>query len=85
MSKDNANYDLDARNLRCPLPLLKTKMMLSSMKDREILKVVATDSGSYRDIPAFIKSSVHNLISVIFHEDTHEYEFLIEKKDIDNS
>ena len=85
MSKTNANCTLDARSLRCPLPLLKTKLMLNSMKDNDILRVVATDSGSYKDIPAFIHKSAHNLISVIFHEDAHEYEFLIQKKGIENS
>jgi TusA-related sulfurtransferase len=57
-------YDLlvDVENLRCPMPLLKTKQALSSMKSGQIVKVSTKDSGSWRDIPAFVELSVHTLI-----------------------
>lgn len=57
-------YDLlvDVENLRCPMPLLKTKQALSSMNVGEVVKVLTKDSGSWRDIPAFVEISVHTLI-----------------------
>jgi len=57
-------YDvlLDVQNLRCPMPLLKTKQSLSSLEVGQILKVVATDAGSWRDIPAFTDISCHELV-----------------------
>ena len=57
-------YDLlvDVESLRCPMPLLKTKQALSSMKSGQIVKVSTKDSGSWRDIPAFVELSVHTLI-----------------------
>lgn len=57
-------YDLlvDVENLRCPMPLLKTKQALSSIKSGQIVKVSTKDSGSWRDIPAFVELSVHTLI-----------------------
>jgi TusA-related sulfurtransferase len=57
-------YDLlvDVENLRCPMPLLKTKQALSSMELGQIVKVSTKDSGSWRDIPAFVELSVHTLI-----------------------
>jgi len=54
---------LDASGLRCPMPLLKTKLELSSMLPGEELEVIATDAGSARDIPAFVKLSKHQLVS----------------------
>ncbi|MBW0146489.1 sulfurtransferase TusA family protein [Marinobacter arenosus] len=54
---------LDASGLRCPMPLLKTKLELNAMSAGEELEVIATDSGSARDIPAFIELSSHQLMS----------------------
>jgi TusA-related sulfurtransferase len=54
---------LDASGLRCPMPLLKTKLELNSMAAGEELEVIATDAGSARDIPAFLRLSNHELMS----------------------
>lgn len=61
----NLSYDceLDVCGLRCPMPLLKTKQALSSMSAAQIIKVTATDAGSWRDIPAFIELTSHILVS----------------------
>jgi len=58
-----AQRTLDASGLRCPMPLLKTKLELNSMSPGDELEVIATDAGSARDIPAFIRLSSHELIS----------------------
>lgn len=66
---------LDARGLTCPMPLLKTKLELNGMAAGEVLEVVASDPGSLRDIPAFIKLSYHELMAV--DEAPECYRFLI--------
>ncbi|AHI27741.1 MULTISPECIES: sulfurtransferase TusA family protein [Marinobacter] len=66
---------LDASGLLCPMPLLKTKLELNSMTPGEELEVIATDSGSARDIPAFIKLSSHQLVSSA--ETDGQYRFVI--------
>ncbi|MFE8071468.1 sulfurtransferase TusA family protein [Marinobacteraceae bacterium S3BR75-40.1] len=53
---------LDASGLECPMPLLKTKLALNTMSPGEVLEVLATDPGSARDIPAFLKLSPHELL-----------------------
>ena len=58
-----ADRILDASGLRCPMPLLKTKLELSSMASGEVLEVIATDTGSSRDIPAWLSMSSHTLVS----------------------
>lgn len=58
-----ADRMLDASDLRCPMPLLKTKLALNDMTSGETLEVLATDSGSSRDIPAWLDLSAHTLVS----------------------
>jgi len=68
---------LDVSHLRCPMPLLKTKQALSSMTLGQIVKVVCTDAGSWRDIPAFVELTSHTLL---FSEQSEEYFiFMIQK------
>jgi tRNA 2-thiouridine synthesizing protein A len=55
--------DLDARGLNCPLPILKAKKALAEMATGEVLRIVATDSGSVRDFQAFAKQTGNALLS----------------------
>jgi tRNA 2-thiouridine synthesizing protein A len=59
----NADNELDARGMSCPLPILKTKKSLSSMISGQVLKVIATDHGSIKDMEAFSKQTGNELLS----------------------
>lgn len=52
---------LDARGLPCPLPLLKAKQALSRLAPGQLLEVMATDAGSWRDFESFVELSVHEM------------------------
>ena len=54
--------EVDARGLNCPLPILKAKKALADMHSGQLLKVVATDTGSLRDFQAFAKQTGHELV-----------------------
>jgi tRNA 2-thiouridine synthesizing protein A len=54
--------ELDARGLNCPLPILKAKKALAEMTSGQVLKIVATDSGSVRDFQAFAKQTGNELL-----------------------
>jgi TusA-related sulfurtransferase len=58
----NADRELDARGLNCPLPILKAKKALAEMTSGQTLKIIATDSGSVRDFQAFAKQTGNELI-----------------------
>ncbi len=73
----NADQELDARGLSCPLPILKTKKALSGMASGQVLKVVATDRGSVKDMEAFSKQTGNALLSTA--EQNGEYVFYIRK------
>lgn len=70
-----ANQLLDASGLECPMPLLKTKLCLNAMEAGQILRVIATDPGSARDIPAFLRLSDHVLESE--EQDAERFVFVI--------
>lgn len=57
-----AQKELDARGLNCPLPILKAKKALTDMLSGEVLKVVATDPGSVRDFQAFARQTGNELV-----------------------
>jgi TusA-related sulfurtransferase len=54
--------EIDTRGLNCPLPILKAKKALADMQSGQLLKVVATDSGSVRDFQAFAKQTGNELV-----------------------
>jgi tRNA 2-thiouridine synthesizing protein A len=70
--------DLDARGLNCPLPILKAKKALAEMASGEILKVVATDSGSVRDFQAFSRQTGNLLLEHT--ENDNEFTFYMRRK-----
>ncbi|MBN8509788.1 MAG: sulfurtransferase TusA family protein [Burkholderiales bacterium] len=58
----DAQKEVDARGLNCPLPILKAKKALADMASGQVLKVVATDPGSMRDFQAFARQTGNELI-----------------------
>ncbi|MCL6556453.1 MAG: sulfurtransferase TusA family protein [Burkholderiales bacterium] len=70
--------ELDARGLNCPLPILRTKKALAEMSSGQILKVVATDPGSVKDMQAFAKQTGNELVSSA--ESGGEFTFFMKKK-----
>lgn len=71
------SYEVDARELRCPLPLLKAKQALRDLPAGAILRVLATDAGSVRDFRAFCDLGQHELVQ--FAERAGEYCYLLKK------
>jgi len=64
MSNVTQAYDVevDARDLSCPMPLLKAKLALNAMPVGAVLKVLATDAGSQRDFRSFANLAGHSLL-----------------------
>ena len=78
MTTMNHDKELDARGLSCPLPILKTKKALSDLTSGQVLKVVATDPGSIKDMQAFANQTGNPLISSA--EEDKAYVFFLRKK-----
>ena len=70
--------ELDARGLNCPLPILRTKKSLTDMASGQVLKIVATDSGSVKDFQAFARQTGNTLLSE--NETEKVFTFFMQKK-----
>jgi TusA-related sulfurtransferase len=68
---------IDARKLRCPLPLLKLKQGLASLEIGDVIEILATDEGSWRDIPAFVELTQHEFVEQQKIGD--EFHFVVQK------
>ena len=64
-TKNQTPFDeyLDAKGLNCPLPILKTKVLLNKMRADEILLVEATDPHSQVDFEAYCARTEHSIIN----------------------
>ncbi|MBT9612151.1 MAG: sulfurtransferase TusA family protein [Burkholderiales bacterium] len=74
----NFDKELDARGLNCPLPILRTKKGLAELTSGQVLKVIATDPGSVKDMQAFAKQTGNELVSSA--EAGGEFTFFMKKK-----
>lgn len=77
--KMKADQTLDAKGLNCPLPILKTKVLLNKMQAGEILYVEATDPHSVVDFEAYCARTKHKLLNV--EENTNLFKFFIQRAD----
>ncbi|MGH6883268.1 sulfurtransferase TusA family protein [Hypericibacter sp.] len=53
---------LDARNLKCPLPVLRARKAMKEVAAGGLLKVLATDPGAPRDFVHFCRTTGHELV-----------------------
>ena len=64
MSEYTPDQTLDARGLKCPMPVVKTSQEVKKIEVGGILQVLATDPGSIADITAWTKSTGNELLSM---------------------
>ena len=57
-----ASYQLDARHMLCPLPVIKTQDRVAELQIGDILEVVCTDPGALNDIPAWCRINGHEVL-----------------------
>ena len=71
------DQELDARGLSCPLPIVKTKKSLNALTTGQVLKVIATDAGSVKDMQSFANQTGNALVST--ESSGSEYVFYLRK------
>lgn len=54
--------ELDARGLKCPLPILRAKKALTEIQSGQVLRILATDPGSAKDFVAFSRQTGNELL-----------------------
>lgn len=69
--------DLDCSGLLCPLPVYKAALVLNKLEDGAVLRLVTTDPGALRDIPAMARQRGDTLVEVV--EDGGKQVFVLRK------
>lgn len=69
---------LDAKGMYCPMPIVKLKKATKTMESGQVLKLVATDPGSTRDVPAWANKTGAEVLESS--EENGEYTFIIKVK-----
>mgnify|MGYP003573754878 FL=1 len=64
MSEFTAEKTLDAKGLKCPMPVVKTSKEVKNISVGGVLEILATDPGSMADITAWTKSTGNELLKV---------------------
>jgi len=57
----NKTLEVDARNMACPMPLLKLKQALNRIESGESVLLTATDLTSKRDFSSYINMTAHQM------------------------
>lgn len=73
MSAPEYDSELDACGLFCPEPVMMLHNRINDVAPGEVLRVVATDPSTTRDIPRFCQFLGHELISQEEQGDTFIY------------
>ena len=54
---------LDASNLLCPMPVIRTQDRVKALNTGDILEVRCTDPGALNDIPAWCRVHGHEVVA----------------------
>ncbi len=65
MNNIQVNKVVDARGTSCPGPILAAKKAVVDVKVGEVMEILATDSGTQKDIPAWSKKMGHEFLGSI--------------------
>ena len=60
-----ADFQLDAKGLACPMPIVKTKKTMNELEEGQVLEVQATDKGSKADLAAWAETVGHQYIGTV--------------------
>jgi tRNA 2-thiouridine synthesizing protein A len=64
-----SHYTLDARNMLCPMPVIKTQNKVAELQADDTLEVTCTDPGALSDIPAWCRINGHTVKSTQENDD----------------
>lgn len=61
---ENPKLSLDFKGLLCPMPVVKIAQAIKQVQVGELVEAVATDPGVMADIPAWTRTTGHELVSL---------------------
>lgn len=54
---------VDARNLLCPMPVIRTQQAVAKLEAGDVIEVCATDPGALHDIPTWCRIHGHEVLA----------------------
>ena len=60
--REQTHHKLDARNILCPLPVIRTQNLVLTLPEGDTLDVSCTDPGALCDIPAWCRINGHEVV-----------------------
>ena len=57
-----SDHQLDARNILCPMPVIRTQNRVAELDPGDTLSVTCTDPGALSDIPAWCRINGHTVL-----------------------
>jgi tRNA 2-thiouridine synthesizing protein A len=57
-----SEHKLDACNMLCPMPVIKTQNKVNELSNGDVLTVTCTDPGALNDIPAWCRINGHTVV-----------------------
>ena len=75
MSDLKIDVELDCKGMFCPMPLVQLKKATKNMQPGQVLRLVATDPGSKRDVPAWAEKTGNMILGSS--EEDKEFTFII--------
>ena len=59
-----SKHQVDARNLLCPLPVIRCQNKVNELTTGEQVEVLCTDPGAMNDIPAWCRINGHEVLAI---------------------
>ena len=59
-----SEHTLDARNILCPLPVIRTQDAIADLAADDVLHISCTDPGVINDIPTWCRINGHEVIDI---------------------
>ncbi|MEE8265845.1 MAG: sulfurtransferase TusA family protein [Acidiferrobacterales bacterium] len=57
-------FELDARNMLCPLPVIRAQEPVATLAPGDVLEILCTDPGATNDIPAWCRINGHKVVAM---------------------
>lgn len=70
---------VDACGLMCPMPVIRLKKAMDGLSSGEVVELKATDKGTCKDIPNWVKQTRHELVDT--KEETGIFFYYVRKRD----
>jgi tRNA 2-thiouridine synthesizing protein A len=64
---------VDARNLSCPMPIVRTAQRIRTVPSGELVEVLATDPGSVKDFAAWTRATGNTLVAQSLVDGVHHF------------